>query len=94
MFTPLTGRTVLVTGGTKGIGEGCVRVFVEAGSRVAFCARDGAAGATLAREVTARGPGEASFLRCDVSRASEVEALVYRVMREHFPLEVNEGEGT
>ncbi|HEV7500430.1 MAG TPA: SDR family NAD(P)-dependent oxidoreductase, partial [Vicinamibacteria bacterium] len=70
------GKAVIVTGGTKGIGEGCVRAFVGAGSRVVFCARDTAAGNDLAARLTAEGPGEAVFLRCDVSRPDEVEALV------------------
>jgi NAD(P)-dependent dehydrogenase (short-subunit alcohol dehydrogenase family) len=69
-------KVVIVTGGTKGIGEGCVRVFVEAGAKVVFCARDEAAGQKLARGVTAGGPGEAVFIRCDVSRPEQVERLV------------------
>ena len=69
-------RVVLVTGGTKGIGEGCVRVFVDAGAKVVFCARDETAGHALAGELAARGPGEAHFIRCDVSREREVERLV------------------
>jgi NAD(P)-dependent dehydrogenase (short-subunit alcohol dehydrogenase family) len=32
-------KVVIVTGGSKGIGEGCVRVFVDNGAKVAFCAR-------------------------------------------------------
>ncbi|HET7747455.1 MAG TPA: SDR family NAD(P)-dependent oxidoreductase, partial [Vicinamibacteria bacterium] len=69
-------KVVLVTGGTKGIGEGCVRAFVEAGSRVAFCARGESAGEALAAALTRRGPGQAVFRRCDVSKVAEVEALV------------------
>jgi NAD(P)-dependent dehydrogenase (short-subunit alcohol dehydrogenase family) len=53
-----------------------VRVFAGAGSTVVFCARREAEGAALAREVTARGPGQAFFVRSDVSRTAEVERLI------------------
>jgi NAD(P)-dependent dehydrogenase (short-subunit alcohol dehydrogenase family) len=69
-------KVVVVTGGTKGIGEGCVRVFVEAGSKVAFCARDATRGQELAAELSAQGPGEAWFVRCDVSKVEEVERVI------------------
>ena len=60
-------KVVIVTGGSKGIGEGCVRVFAEAGSTVVFCSRGRAAGEALALEVTAKGPGAAHFIPADVS---------------------------
>jgi NAD(P)-dependent dehydrogenase (short-subunit alcohol dehydrogenase family) len=69
-------KVVVVTGGTKGIGEGCVRVFVEAGAKVAFCARDAKKGQELAAELSAQGPGEARFVRCDVSKVEEVERFI------------------
>ncbi len=81
------GKVVIVTGGTKGIGEGCLRAFVEAGAKVVFCARDEAAGQALARELSARGPGEAAFIRCDVSRPEEVEALVDATVERHGRLD-------
>lgn len=70
------GKVTIVTGGTKGIGEGCVRVFAEAGSDVVFCARNQAQGDALAREVHAKGAGAAHFFKCDVSKSEEVRALI------------------
>jgi NAD(P)-dependent dehydrogenase (short-subunit alcohol dehydrogenase family) len=70
------GKVVIVTGGTHGIGEGCVRVFVEAGSKVVFCARNEKDGAALAEELNRRGPGESFFVRCDVSKVDEIENLI------------------
>jgi NAD(P)-dependent dehydrogenase (short-subunit alcohol dehydrogenase family) len=69
-------KVVIVTGGTKGIGEGCVRVFVDAGSKVVFCARNTSAGEALAAELNAKGPGEACFIPCDVSKEEDVRRLI------------------
>ena len=72
-------KAVIVTGGSKGIGEGCVRVFAQAGARVAFCARTEDDGRKLADDVTRRGPGSALFIRCDVSKVEQVEGLIESV---------------
>ena len=40
MFTSLKGRSVIVTGGSKGIGKGIARVFAREGANVLIAARD------------------------------------------------------
>ncbi len=60
-------RAVVVTGGAKGIGGGCSRVFAEAGGLVAVLDLDGRAAAELADELTATGPGSAVAFACDVT---------------------------
>jgi NAD(P)-dependent dehydrogenase (short-subunit alcohol dehydrogenase family) len=80
-------KVVIVTGGSHGIGEGCVRVFAEAGATVVFCARGDKEGPALAAAVSARGPGRAEFVRCDVSREAEVRGLVRGVASRHGRLD-------
>jgi 3-oxoacyl-[acyl-carrier protein] reductase len=48
MFTSLEGRSVVVTGASKGIGKGIAAGFARAGARVLVVGRDGAAAAATA----------------------------------------------
>ena len=71
-----TDKVVLITGATKGMGAGCAGVFVDAGAKVMICGRDTQAGNTVAEKLTAKGPGECVFEKCDVSQAEEIRSLV------------------
>ena len=81
------GKVVLVTGASKGIGEGCVRVFVDAGATVVFCARGERAGRALETGVNARGPGSALFLPCDVSKVEQVTGVVDETVKRYHRLD-------
>lgn len=71
-----TGKVVIVTGGSIGIGKGCAEVFSEVGANVVICGRNEERGKKAAEEITARGFGECTFFKCDVSREQEIKALV------------------
>lgn len=66
----LTGRAVLVTGASRGIGAAAARAFAAAGARVGVMARDADAVAVLAREIGGLP------LAGDVARAEDMEAAV------------------
>lgn len=72
----LIGKTALITGGSKGIGAGCARVFTAAGANVVIVARGPEAGLALAEELTAAGPGVCRFEACDVTREDDVKRVV------------------
>jgi len=70
-------KVTIVTGGSKGIGAGCVKVFVEeGGANVVFCSRNEAEGRAFEKEVNAGGGGRATFVRADVSKVEDIERLV------------------
>src|SRR3954470_20381731 len=69
-------KVTIVTGGSKGIGLGCVKVFVEEGSKAVFCSRNESEGKAVEAEVNAKGPGSATFIRADMSKVDEVKKVI------------------
>jgi 3-oxoacyl-[acyl-carrier protein] reductase len=85
---PLTGRTALVTGGSRGIGAAIALALAEAGAKVAINYRKEAAQAdAVADKITASG-GEAAVFAADVSQADEVKGLVQRVATLFGPIDI------
>jgi NAD(P)-dependent dehydrogenase (short-subunit alcohol dehydrogenase family) len=72
-----TGRGVVVTGGTRGIGAGIARAFLAAGAQVLVCGRSEAAALPAAAGRTA------DFVRADVRDPDQAQLLV-RTAAERF----------
>ncbi|WP_172300115.1 SDR family oxidoreductase [Pseudoruegeria sp. HB172150] len=68
----MTGKNVLITGASRGIGEAAAREFIQAGAKVALAARSRPAITALAGELGS----SALAIPCDVSRYWEVETAV------------------
>jgi NAD(P)-dependent dehydrogenase (short-subunit alcohol dehydrogenase family) len=75
-------KTVIITGGAKGIGKSTCRVLAEHGARVAVTDVEEGTGRQVAEEIQSRG-GNARFWDLDVSSEKEVER-VFREVNQQF----------
>lgn len=71
----LTGKTAVVTGGTKGIGRAIAESLVNAGVNVSFSARHEREIERAAAELNEAGPGRAAGFFCDVRHEAQVKAF-------------------
>ena len=77
MTTPQTsGRTVVITGGSKGLGAGIVQSFLDSGDRVATCSRSAT---PLVKEWEAEHSDRFLFLEADISDREQSGAFVKAV---------------
>lgn len=75
MLTSIKGRSVIVTGASKGIGKGIAKVFAQQGAQVMLAARGKDAAEVTHEEIRSAG-GEAEVHLCDVTDWSAVQAMV------------------
>lgn len=79
-------KTVLITGGSRGIGQACAIAFAAAGARVAINFRKNSHAAQATIESLA-GSGHIA-VKADISDADEVEGLVAAVVSEFGTLDI------
>ncbi|QJD85863.1 SDR family NAD(P)-dependent oxidoreductase [Cohnella herbarum] len=84
----LSGQTAIVTGAARSIGASIAKRFAREGAKVAIV---DVANPELAEQVVAeivQAGGEAMFVRADVSRRADVEAMVQAVASRFGPVDI------
>ena len=76
----LTGKTALVTGGSKGIGAAAALSLSEARAKVAICSRDAEELSKTAAEIEAKTGHRVLAIPADVSSEADVQRLVGEVI--------------
>ena len=76
-----TSKVAIITGGAKGIGEGCTRAFCGAGVHVVFSDYDEKGGVALAQELNAKGPGECHFELSDMRKEEDIRRVVENTLQ-------------
>ena len=87
MLTSLAGRTVIVTGASKGIGKGIARVFASKGAHVLIASRDLSQAAAAATEICSTG-GTASAVGVDVASPADSEKLARTAVERYGGIDI------
>ncbi|MCB2426805.1 3-oxoacyl-ACP reductase FabG [Methylophaga pinxianii] len=87
MLTSIQDKTVIVTGGSKGIGKGIASVFARQGANVMIAARGETAAKETVDEINAAG-GTAKYYLCDVADWEQVQALVEHTENTFGPVDI------
>lgn len=83
----LENKVALITGGGGGIGRASARAFAREGARVVVVDLDEAAGRATVDALTGEG-GAAKFVRADVSKSTDVQAMIAFAEKEFGALHV------
>jgi retinol dehydrogenase 14 len=78
---PMAGRTVLVTGGSGGIGKATALGLATMGAHLAITGRDRGRAEGAAREIRSAGGGQVDVFVADLSSQSEVRRLADEILQ-------------
>jgi 3-oxoacyl-[acyl-carrier protein] reductase len=84
MLTSLKGKSVVVTGASKGIGKGIARVFAKSGANVMVVARNARQARAAAKEL---GPSASAF-GGDVTKLEDMEKMAKAAARKNGGIDV------
>lgn len=84
----LTGKTAVITGGTRGIGAAIARKFAAAGANLAIFATRGGEAAEAAIASCRELGVSAKLYLCDISDASQVETAAAEVLRDFGSVDI------
>jgi NAD(P)-dependent dehydrogenase (short-subunit alcohol dehydrogenase family) len=84
----MTGKTVLITGSTDGVGRYVAAKLAAAGAHVLIHGRDEARAKTLTDEIRREGHGKATFHQADLSSLAGARRLAETVIAGHKRLDV------
>jgi 3-oxoacyl-[acyl-carrier protein] reductase len=87
MFNSISGRSVVVTGGSKGIGRGIAQVFARSGARVLLAGRDLARAESTAAAIRGQG-GDACACAANVADPADVERMVATALERHGGIDI------
>jgi NAD(P)-dependent dehydrogenase (short-subunit alcohol dehydrogenase family) len=86
MTERLQDKIALITGGSSGIGRAAAQLFSREGAKVVIADINAEGGEETARSITDAG-GEAHFVRTDISKSAEVEALIKKILEMYSRLD-------
>jgi 3-oxoacyl-[acyl-carrier protein] reductase len=87
MLTSIAGKSVIITGASKGIGKGIARVFARNGAKVLIVSRHLAEAEACAAELNAQG-GQTKAYSADVTKAADMQAMAEKAADEFGGIDV------
>ena len=84
----LAGKTAVVTGAGRGIGQAVARLFAAEGAHVVLISRNPESCGAAAAAINAEHPGSCTALACDVADSAAVTACAQQVLEAHPSIDI------